>query len=95
MNSLKFTFATGLIALLVACGGGGGGGGSTSSSSATSVGVFLDSPVAGINYRTESQSGQTDAQGRFNFVQGETVTFSVGRSLFPQHQQILLLRHWT
>ncbi|MBF0186058.1 MAG: putative Ig domain-containing protein, partial [Magnetococcales bacterium] len=44
----------------------------------TSHGVFLDSAVAGIQYRTASFAGVTDANGGFSFKEGETVTFSLG-----------------
>lgn len=42
------------------------------------TGVFLDSPVAGIRYRTATRSGVTDNQGRFSYLEGESVTFSIG-----------------
>ena len=61
------------LGLLQGCGGGGG-----SSSPRVLSGVFLDAKVAGLAYRTESQSGTTDADGRFSYLPGETVTFSLG-----------------
>lgn len=79
--------------LLSSCGGGGGGGssdgGSSSSSSSggqntMSSGVFVDSPVAGLNYETATQSGTTDSAGTFNYMAGEYVTFSIGDIDFPQ-----------
>jgi hypothetical protein len=39
--------------------------------------------VAGINYRTASGSGKTNASGEFPFFSGETVTFSVGNIDLP------------
>jgi hypothetical protein len=66
------------VLLVAACGGGGGGGTAT-----PSTGVFLDSPVAGINYRTASGSGKTNASGEFPFLSGETVTFSIGNIDLP------------
>ena len=84
---------------LSACGGGGGGGASPSSSGTGSgttpgtgaggatatvvVGVFLDSAVSNIQYKTATQSGTTNALGQFNYVAGETVTFSVGAVNLP------------
>lgn len=83
---------------LTACSGGGGGGnGSDGSGSgsggggssggggtpAEQSGVFLDAAVAGINYRTATRSGQTDAQGRYVYLPGETVTFSIGDVTLP------------
>ncbi|MCG8673701.1 MAG: hypothetical protein MI867_30215, partial [Pseudomonadales bacterium] len=47
------------------------------------TGVFLDSPVAGVSYQTGSQSGVTNANGEFDYVEGESVTFSIGGITFP------------
>ncbi len=60
---------------------------STSSGSDTVIkeGIFIDSPVAGISYKTTpgNKSGVTDAQGHYNYVDGDTVTFSIGNIVFP------------
>lgn len=90
--------------LLSACGGGGGGDGSSSPGAGGSntpgaggggntapvlVGVFLDSAVANIQYKTTTQTGATskagvtNANGQFNYVAGDTVTFSVGQISLP------------
>ena len=42
------------------------------------TGYFIDGPVQGLTYRTPTQSGSTDSTGRFNYLTGETVTFSIG-----------------
>ncbi len=56
----------------------------SSTASPTPVsGVFVDAFVAGISYRTETQSGVTNARGEFNYLPGETVTFSIGNLVFP------------
>ncbi|MCH4292787.1 hypothetical protein MJ923_00545 [Shewanella sp. 3B26] len=47
------------------------------------AGLFLDSPVAGIGYRTETQSGVTDAMGYYQYLPGETVEFFIGDLTFP------------
>ena len=60
-----------LIATLTACGGGGGG------SSATS-GQIVDSLVQGLQYTSGSNSGLTDANGRFQASPGADITFRVG-----------------
>lgn len=44
----------------------------------TLKGVFVDSPVAGLRYETETHSGYTDENGKFDYEEGETVTFYVG-----------------
>lgn len=80
MISNRFMTALALSAGLglTACGGGGG-----ESAPAEQSGVFVDAAVAGINYRTATRSGQTDAQGRYAYLPGETVTFSVGDITLP------------
>lgn len=52
---------------------------SENSSSGTELsGVFTDSPVEGVHYETETKSGDTDAEGHYEYVEGETVTFYIG-----------------
>ncbi len=43
-----------------------------------SKGIFTDSPVAGVSYKTASLNGITDTNGEFQYYPGETVTFSIG-----------------
>ncbi|MCB2422799.1 hypothetical protein [Thalassolituus alkanivorans] len=73
------------VAALAACGGGSGGGSDDGDSRTPTVltGVFLDSPVAGMTYNTETQTGTTNADGEFRFVEGETITFSIGQVQLP------------
>ena len=47
------------------------------------TGLFLDSAVVNIKYKTATQPGTTNALGQFNYVAGETVTFSVGSVTLP------------
>ena len=47
------------------------------------LGLFLDSAVVNIKYKTATQPGTTNALGQFNYVAGETVTFSVGSVTLP------------
>jgi len=47
------------------------------------TGVLIDSAVAGISYKTASFSGTTGANGEFNYLAGETVTFSIGALTLP------------
>jgi len=61
--------------LVIGCSGGnesgnGGPGGQT--------GVFLDSPVSGLNYSTPTLSGHTDPAGGFSYKSGEIITLSIG-----------------
>jgi len=64
-----------LTAGLVACGGGGGG----ESGPTFATGRFIDSVVEGLGYTTSAgQTGITDANGRFSYQVGSTVTFTLG-----------------
>ena len=81
MNAKLVTTGTALVAslfLLTGCGGG-----DDSDVDKALVGVFLDSPVANVDYKTETKSGVTDADGKYDYVAGETVTFSIGSLEFP------------
>ena len=40
----------------------------------------MDSPTEGLEYQTETLSGITDANGTFEYREGETVTFYFGGS---------------
>ena len=60
-------------------GGGTGGDGGGNPPVEQTSGVFVDAPVAGLSYTTSSNvSGVTDAEGRYNYNVGDTVTFSIG-----------------
>jgi hypothetical protein len=48
------------------------------------TGVFVDSAVQGLNYKTASQSGKTNETGSFSYVAGEMITFSIGDIEFPE-----------
>ena len=68
-----------LLLSLTACGGSGGGDGTTATATATvSTGVFIDSAVEGLQYETATQSGTTNSLGEYDYLAGETVTFSIG-----------------
>ena len=81
-----------VVLALISCGGGGGGGGS--SSAGLNSGVFIDSPVEGLIYSTETQFGITDSQGRFLYRDGETVAFfieDVALGEAPANDKVTLL----
>lgn len=75
-------------AFLAACGGGGSDNDTAENPAAppapaaqagTSTGVLSDSPVGGVQYTTSGgYSGATDANGRYHYNPGETVTFKIG-----------------
>lgn len=81
MRVLKLFSVAVVAASLVACGGGGEN--NTASLSTPSTGVFLDSAVSGIGYKTATQSGTTNSKGEFSYLSGETVTFFVGGLELP------------
>lgn len=41
-------------------------------------GQFSGTPIAGLNYATDTLSGTTDASGKYLYLQGETIQFAVG-----------------
>lgn len=48
------------------------------------TGVFVDSPVSGLSYSSESVAdGATDANGQFSYFRGEQLSFSIGELAFP------------
>jgi len=74
-HSMKIlTLSIALSTLFVGCGGG------DTASAAVSVltGTFVDAPTQGLGYKTASQSGFTDANGKFKYQAGEEVEFTLG-----------------
>lgn len=67
----------GVVLLIAGCSGGGGG-----DDSITNTGVFLDSAVEGLSYKTLSQEGLTDSDGSFKYLNGEDIEFYVGNIKF-------------
>ena len=65
------------VSLLVSCGGGGSGGGAAP---ATITGIFLDSPVNGLQYKANpsGRTGTTQRGGEFLCKEGDTIGFYVG-----------------
>jgi hypothetical protein len=62
--------------MLAACGSDSG------SPSDLLTGYFIDAPVEGLDYHTESNvSGMTDKHGKFQYHYGEKVSFSIGKLL--------------
>jgi hypothetical protein len=60
--------------MLTACG--------SDNSSDLLTGYFIDSPVEGLDYHTDSNvSGMTDKHGKFQYQYGEKVSFSIGKLL--------------
>jgi len=72
------------IFCIVGCGGGGGGGDDVTNPTVASEGVFLDSAVKGLNYKTDTQTGFTDNNGTFKYLEKEVITFSIGTIILGQ-----------
>ncbi|MCT4613513.1 MAG: hypothetical protein N4A49_01410 [Marinifilaceae bacterium] len=47
------------------------------------TGIFIDSPVANIGYKTETQSGVTNTLGEYKYIDNETITFFIGSLKLP------------
>ena len=74
----KQTWLTaGLLLTLTACGGGGDST-TTTATETVSTGAFIDSAVEGLQYETATRSGTTNSLGEYDYLAGETVTFSIG-----------------
>jgi hypothetical protein len=83
-NIPRYVLVSFLLAIFQGCGGGGGAGSEPEVQSSTLLpGTFVDSVVANLHYRTESQSGSTNQLGQFAYSEGELITFSVGGINFP------------
>lgn len=63
--------------MLTACNGGDNNT-TTTTNANTATGQFKDSNVAGLAYKSGSQSGTTNAKGEFTYEVGKPVTFSIG-----------------
>ncbi len=66
-------------ALLVGCGSSDSSNNSSTSEN-LETGYFIDAPVKGLEYQTESgYKGTTDEYGRFKYKSGEKVNFKIGK----------------
>ncbi|PKF54096.1 hypothetical protein CW748_16690 [Alteromonadales bacterium alter-6D02] len=81
MNKYKNLLSILALSTLTACGGGGEDD-SKPAPTKNNIGVFLDSPVINISYRTDTLEGTTNSQGEFEYVDGERVTFFIGDLTF-------------
>ena len=83
-SKLKAKLRLSLLSLFslvfIACGGGGGGSsGSVASSTKSDKIYFIDSPVSGLMYKTQSKNDRTISDGSFTYNKGDTtITFNLG-----------------
>lgn len=59
------------------------------------TGTFVDAPVAGLAYKTATQSGFTDANGKFKYKAGEDVEFKLGNLFLGKGKAGALLTPYT
>ena len=67
-----FFLAVAACLVLAACSGG-------PAAQPVRTGVFVDSPVAGLDYDSGDHAGKTTANGEFHYLDGETVVFRIGK----------------
>lgn len=77
-SRLPLHVGTAMLVGISGCGGGGAAPAASATPTAASTGYFLDSPVQGLRYDTATQRGTTGANGAFQYLPGESVTFSLG-----------------
>jgi hypothetical protein len=78
---LKIVTVTLAAAILTGCNASDGTDGPFGTSSTEALvytGVFTDSAVKGLTYKTATQSGVTDVSGKFKYQAGESIAFSIG-----------------
>tara|TARA_R110001592_G_scaffold358929_1_gene664502 strand:+ start:3035 stop:4435 length:1401 start_codon:yes stop_codon:yes gene_type:complete len=82
----RLTYVAIMTLALSACGGGSSGGNNASSpetdgndgaTPSTLKGVFVDSPVQGLTYETNTGGGVTNADGEFTYKTGEYISFTL------------------
>lgn len=74
-SCVKFTVLFVAAAFMgIGCDSGNGG----TPTSVISSGVFVDSPVKGLEYKTATREGLTETDGSFRYADGETVAFYIG-----------------
>lgn len=61
-----------------ACGGGGSDSSGQTSTEGVKTGVFIDAPVKGLTFTSDTQNGTTNAKGEFQYKPGEKVQFRLG-----------------
>ena len=67
-----------LAGLLSACGGSDNDSSNIPPSTTTQIGVLTDGPVEGATYTINGISKTTNAQGEFEYQEGDEITFSIG-----------------
>jgi hypothetical protein len=79
-SSLLFLSSIIIALLLTSCGGGEENNSTQEDELHNNIksGVFIDGVVEGLAYKTESGGGFTDEKGKFKYIEGEEIQFSIG-----------------
>jgi len=83
IRKLGLAVAVASVAGMTACGGSSSSGTGATPPDSVQTGVFVDSPVGNIGYRTPTYSGVTSAAGEYQYTPGENVVFFIGDLEFP------------
>ena len=76
-KSLYLVLVTFILVVFTSCSSGGDS--SSSSSPQDGVAYFIDSPVSGLSYKSQSKEGTTSSDGAFEYAPSDTnVTFKAG-----------------
>ncbi len=76
---MKYLVAIFSVMVVTACGGGSSDNDEVNSSQdSSSVGIFTDSMVAGLEYTCGDKSGVTNVEGKFTCNNGDVVQFNIG-----------------
>lgn len=81
----KYLFALTLTSTVIisGCGSSSTDSNTDNNSSTESTGVFLDSPIINIGYKTETLEGVTNSLGEYQYLEGEMVIFFIGDLELP------------
>jgi para-nitrobenzyl esterase len=78
-RSVCFATLSTLSASLLACSESGANQvGQVDKAAPPLAGTFVDNAVSGLDFKTDTEHGTTDASGKFSYRSGETVHFSIG-----------------
>jgi len=75
MNKIKQSI---LISVMIATGVSFSACGGGSDEPIVLTGTFIDAPVNGLSYKTETLEGNTSDGGKFSFIEGESISFKLG-----------------
>ncbi len=88
MKNYKTLLSISMLSILTACGGSSNNSPESTMNNSPeptiNTGVFIDSAVINIGYRTETlEEAVTNSLGEYEYLEGETVTFFIGALEFP------------